>query len=85
MSPWYDAEATALAPSDMARIRALYPVREPVAPDEVTAAVANEDASAYCARELTPALTAGLEALCRARPANPVEWLGEWLNVHKAP
>ena len=30
-----------------------------------------------------PTLTRGLVALCRARPSNPVQWLGEWLVENK--
>ena len=37
----------------------------------------------YYNAELGPTLNKGLAALCRARPANPVEWLGEWLAANK--
>ena len=31
---------------------------------------------------LNPTLTAGLVALCRAKPEDPVKWLGAWLTAH---
>ena len=34
---------------------------------------------------LTPVLSRGLVELCRARPADPVQWLGEWLLAQKPP
>jgi hypothetical protein len=37
----------------------------------------------YIGERLTPTLTAGLVALCRARPAEPHAWLAKWLLQHK--
>ena len=32
--------------------------------------------------ELQPTLSAGLVALCQAKPAEPLRWLGDWLRDH---
>lgn len=40
-------------------------------------------AEQYYHVELGPTLNKGLAALCQARPANPVQWLGEWLAANK--
>jgi uncharacterized C2H2 Zn-finger protein len=37
----------------------------------------------YVSQELTPTLTKGLTELCRVKPQNPVEWLGDWLIENK--
>ena len=42
-----------------------------------------KEESAYVATSITPTLTPALVALCRARPADPVEWLGRYLMEHK--
>ena len=39
----------------------------------------SKQAKEYVAETLTPALTAGLVALCRAKPTNPAEFLAHYL------
>ena len=43
----------------------------------------DEDPKAYVERTLTPTLTRGLVELCKAKPENPVEWLGRWLSANR--
>ena len=38
---------------------------------------------AYIDETITPTLSRGLVALCRARPDHPVQWLAEWLQQNK--
>ena len=37
----------------------------------------------YVHAHLEPTLSKALIALCRAKPANPVEWLAQWLVANK--
>jgi len=39
----------------------------------------NKEAQQYASEKLVPTLTAGLVELCALKPANPVEWLAQWL------
>ena len=43
----------------------------------------NIDPKAYVDTHLNPTLEPALVALCRARPADPVTWLAEYLIAHK--
>jgi len=47
--------------------------------------VAASSSTAAVLSELQPVLDRGLVALCRARPAQPVEWLAEWLLANRPP
>ena len=51
--------------------------------DMVAIGFERSSAEQYYHAELGPTLNKGLAALCRARPANPVQWLGEWLAANK--
>ena len=42
-----------------------------------------DDKQHFAEEHIHPTLTRGLVALCRARPSNPVQWLGEWLVENK--
>ena len=42
----------------------------------------SKQAKEYVAETLTPALTAGLVALCRAKPAEPAAFLAQYLIEH---
>jgi len=44
---------------------------------------AASQAKDYVEQRLNPTLQRGLAALCRARPANPIEWLARWLLENK--
>jgi hypothetical protein len=79
MSPFYAPERTTLLPSDIARIRALYPPRAAGAPPPVLSA---DEARQYVARELDATLNAGLRELCEARPAEPLLFLANYLLTH---
>jgi len=39
----------------------------------------SKEAKAYASETLVPTLTTGLVELCTVKPANPVEWLANWL------
>ena len=39
----------------------------------------NKEAQQYASERLVPTLTTGLVELCTVKPANPVEWLANWL------
>ena len=43
------------------------------------AAETSSAAADYVEREINPTLIRALQALCHARPSNPVEWLANWL------
>jgi len=51
----------------------------------LASSASNSDATAYVGTQLSPSLTPALVALCRARPADPVSWLAEYLLAHKPP
>ena len=46
-------------------------------------AAGRDEAVEYVNEAITPTLTKGLAALCKARPADPATWLAEWLIANK--
>ncbi len=44
--------------------------------------VDRQTARDYLAKNVNATLTAGLTALCKAKPADPVTWLADWLLEH---
>ena len=42
-----------------------------------------EQAAAYAEMHLMPTVQSGLQALCRERPTEPIEWLAAWLIANK--
>ena len=48
-----------------------------------TMVTASVDLPSYVATNITPTLTGGLAALCRAKPADPVSFLAEYLLANK--
>ena len=50
---------------------------------ERPAASGHDDRRCFVESHLTPTLTRGLVALCKAKPEEPVRWLAEWLLENK--
>jgi len=47
--------------------------------------VIDNETAEFVSTTLTPTLTPALVALCKAKPADPVVWLAEWLLANKPP
>lgn len=62
----------------MARSRFLTSNSEGVVEPLADRAVARD----YLAKHVNPTLTAALTALCKSKPADPINWLADWLTQH---